>query len=311
MQPVRDLITRSLADPETGWSLGTFGAAGEFHRRPDEPAEPLGGGRLGLVTRRGGIALNIRPDLVPLAYETALPGGWSHAVALCLPADALRGPARTACTELGPDRAALRPEARARILFDLGLGLRAVDVCLRSDAPDVLARMRRASGPVALDEGVLAALRAGRLGLVFTGPLGRVEVEELGEAPGDAPGPRAYAPASVLRLGRSHAATAPIPPGLVPVAQIHPAHPLRDALGRARSFAAGPHARFQALLARWGDPDLLAWKRHRLGLGPRPGRAPDRRSRGAERVAAIQAACGAYPEAARQGEPPAASVTDS
>lgn len=307
MQPLRDLVSSALADPETGWSLGTFGAAAEFRRRPDEPAEPLRDGRLGLATRRGGIALGLRPDLVPVAYETALPGGWSHAVALCLPADSLRGPARRTCTELGPDRAALRPEASGRILFDLGLGLAQVDVCLRSDAPEVLARIRRAAGPVALDEGILADLRAGRLGLVFAGPLGRIEVEALG-AP---PGPRAYAPEAVLRLGRSHAATAPIPPGLVPVAHIHPAHPLRDALGRPRPFEARHHAGFQALLERWGDPDLLAWKRHRLGLGPRPGRPPDRRSRGAERVAAIQAACGAYPEAAQQGEAPAASVTDS
>lgn len=298
MQTVRDLITRALADPEAGWSLGTFGAAGEFRRRPGEPALPLAGGRLGLSTARGGIALHLHPDLVPVAYETPLPGGWSHAVALCLPAEAVRGPARTGLTELGPDRAALRPEAAGRILFDLGLGLPQVAACLRSDVPEVLTRLRRMRGPAALDEARLAEMRAGRLGLVFAGPLGRVEVEAFGEAPG----PRAYAVAGVLRLGRSHAATAPIPRGLVPCAHLHPAHPLRDADGQPRPFDGARHAAFQALLERWGDPGLLAWKRHRLGLGPRPLRAPDRWTRAAERVGQAQAACGAYPDAPTQGE---------
>ena len=307
MQPVRDLIAGALADPETGWSLGTFGAGGAFRRRPDEPVRALPDDRLGLTTPRGGIALDLRPDLVPVAYETALPGGWSHAVALCLPADAVRGPARRGLTALGPDRAALRPEASGRILFDLGLGLPPLDLCIRSDAPEVLARLERTRGPVGLDAWMFAGLRAGRLGLVVTGPLGRIEIEAVGEPPG----PRAHAEPAVLRLGRGHAATAPIPRGLVPLAHIHPAHPLRDGLGQPRPFDARCHEAFQALLARWGDPGLLAWKRHRLGLGPRPTRPPDRWTRAAERVAVHQTGCGADPGSAAQGEPRATAVTDS
>ena len=292
---VTDLLREALADPGTAWSLGSFGAIAEFMRDPDEGISALTDDRLGMATERGAIALSACPDLRPVAYETAVASGWNQAVALCLPAEAVRGPARPGLTELAPDRAALRPEAAGRILFDLGLGLPQVAACLRSDVPEVLARLRRMQGPAALDDARLAELRAGRLGLVFTGPLGRVEVETFGEAPG----PRAYAAAGVLRLGRSHAATAPIPRGLVPCAHLHPAHPLRDADGRPRPFDGARHAAFQALLERWGDPGLLAWKRHRLGLGPPPRRVPDRWTRAAERVGAAQAACGAHP-----GEPP-------
>ncbi len=313
MDDVHELLAAALSDPETGWSLGTFGAAGEFRRRPDEPVRTSGAGGLGLRTRRGGIRIAARPDLVPVAYETPVPGGWSHAVALCLPAASARGAARGVATELGPDRDALDPAHAGRILFDLGFGLPHLDICARSDDPAALARLRAGLGTGAREFGppVLADLEAGRLGLVLTGALGRVEVD----AAGPPPGPRAYAVAQVLRLRRSHAATAPIPPGLVPCAHLHPAHPERDATGAPLPFCRRRHAAFQALLARWGDPDLLAAKRHRLGLGPRPGRAPDRWTRAAERVADAQAArlnhCSVASGGVPEGEVPARPVIDS
>lgn len=297
---VTELILGQLAEPETGWSLGTFGAAAEFRRGPDEPAWPLADGRLGLRTARGGIALVPRADLVPVAYETALPGGWSHAVALCLPDSALPRPGRGAVAALGPDRAALDPQARAAPLFDLGLGLGPVAVLARADDADGLAHLRALVGaPLPDPEGFVAA---GRATLVFAGPLGRVEVLRGGTS-----GPRAHMVARVLRLGRTHVATAPIPPGLVPCLQIQPPHPLRDRRGAPCPPRAGPHAAFQALLERWGDPALVALKRHRLGLGPDPGLAPDRRTRGVARVAAAQIAAGMYPGA----RGPGGEVTDS
>lgn len=293
--PVRDLIRDLLAEPEAGWSLGTFGAAAAFRRGPDEPARPLADGRLGLLTARGGIALGTRPDLVAVAYETAVPGGWSHAVALCLPESALPRPRRGAVTALGPDHGALDPGARADMLFDLGLGLGPVAILARAGDAEGLARLQaRAGAPLPDPEGFVAA--ADRPDFVFAGPLGRVEVLRRGAVPDGAPGPRAHMVPRVLRLGRRHVATAPIPPGLVPCAHVEPPHPLRDGSGLPRPFRPGTHAAFQALLARWGDPALVALKRHRLGLGPDPGLAPDRRTRAVARVVAAQIAAGAYPD---------------
>lgn len=307
--PIRDLIRGLLAEPVAGWSLGTFGAAAAFRRGPDEPARPLADGRLGLRTDRGGIALDIRPDLVAVAYETAVPGGWSHAVALCLPKAALPRPRRGAVAALGPDRGALDPDARDDALFDLGLGLGPVAILARAGTGRELAGLQALAGaPLPDPEGFVAGLgRSGAPALVFAAPLGRVEVLRSGPIQGAAQGPRAHLVPRVLRLGRTHVATAPIPPGLVPCAHIEPPHPLRDGSGAPCPFRAGPHAAFQAILARWGDPALVALKRHRLGLGPDPGLAPDRRTRAVARVAAAQIAAGAYPEP----RGPRDEVTDS
>ncbi|AWN38880.1 hypothetical protein DK427_06120 [Methylobacterium radiodurans] len=292
---LRDLILAQLAEPGTAWSLGTFGAAAEFRRGPDEPARPLADGRLGLCTARGGIALVPHPDLVPVAYETALPGGWSHAVALCLPETALPHPRRGAVTALGLDREALDPDARDEPLFDLGLGLGPVALLARAGDAEGRARLAALGGAPLPDPDafVAASGRAGHPALVFAGPLGRVEVLR---SDGPPPGPRAHAVAQVLRLGRTHVATAPIPPGLVPCAHIQPPHPLRDGAGAPCPFRRAHHDAFQTLLERWGDPALVALKRHRLGLGPDPGLAPDRRTRAVARVAAAQIEAGAYPE---------------
>ena len=36
MEDIFSILTRHLQDPETGWSIGTFGALAEFHWEPDE-----------------------------------------------------------------------------------------------------------------------------------------------------------------------------------------------------------------------------------------------------------------------------------
>jgi hypothetical protein len=58
------LLRRGMADPETQWSLGTFGAIAEFSRDVEEPAlVSMAADTLSAVTDRGGIALRlaIRP----------------------------------------------------------------------------------------------------------------------------------------------------------------------------------------------------------------------------------------------------------
>ena len=52
-----------MADPETGWSLGTFGAIAEFTRDPDEPvALSRSDTCLAAVTARGGIRIEAQED---------------------------------------------------------------------------------------------------------------------------------------------------------------------------------------------------------------------------------------------------------
>ncbi|MDP4003141.1 hypothetical protein [Methylobacterium sp. NEAU K] len=290
---VEALLRDHLTDPACTWSLGSYGAVAGFARDPDEPARFLDDRRIGLATARGAIALDSKPDLVPFAYETGFSGGWSQAVALCLPAAACAMGRRTVLTELGPDAAAARPRDRTAILFDLGLGLGAVDACVRVADPILIDRFRAEIGrPVfAPGQPVAAALFERNLHRVFVARLGRIEVyTRIPPAGGaTAPGPHTHILPKLLRLGRTHAATAPIPTELVPCAILHPAHPCRAGTGPPASFDRARHAAFGRLLDNWGDPALVALRRAVLaGREPDPDLADGRFARSAIRAARAQ-----------------------
>ncbi|MCJ2094755.1 hypothetical protein MKK67_19965 [Methylobacterium sp. J-072] len=290
---VESLLRDHLADPASAWSLGAYGAVAAFSRDPAEPVTFRDDERIGLATARGAIMFAATPDLVPFAYETGFTGGWSQAVALCLPEAACAMGRRAVLTELGPDAAAARAQDRGAILFDLGLGLRAVDACVRVADPGLIDDLRAAAGRPIFAPGnpvgpILVAAGPHR---VFLARFGRIEVYTPipPEGGASAPGPHTHILPKLLRLGRTHAATAPIPPGLVPCAALHPAHPTKDAAGRRAGFDAARHAAFGRLLDAWGDPALTALRRMVLAGGePDPGLANGRFARSAIRAARAQ-----------------------
>jgi hypothetical protein len=287
------LLLEQLADPACAWSLGSYGAVAVFCRDPGESVRTLADDRIGLVTGRGGVALTASPDLRPFAYETGFSGGWSQAVALCLPRDACAMGRRTVLTELGPDAAAARPQDRAGILFDLGLGLEAVDACVRVAEPAAIDRLRAGIGRPLLAAGdtLRAALAALSPHRVFVARFGRIEVyTPIPPAGGTTPpGPHSHVLPRLLRLRRTHAATAPIPPGWVPCASLHPGHPCRDMMGRPVPLDAERHAAFGRLLEDWGDPALAALRRAVLaGHEPDPQSVTGRAARSALRAARPQ-----------------------
>ncbi|MGY2050904.1 DUF6925 family protein [Methylobacterium sp. JK268] len=273
---LRDLVASALAEPATVWTLGPYGAA----IRIAAPGIPLAG-RLGRAVAGGALAFGPLGRLTAVAYETALAGeAWSHAVALCLPARDLPAGAPDRVTALGPDRLAVRPQDRGAPLFDLGVGLPGLRLCLRAPDPEAAAPLRARCGSSVLEEeDGLAALLALPCDRVALAGAHRAEA-----APGTGQDARLQVLPKLLRLRRRHAATAPIPPGLVPIAMIQPPHPL-DAAG---AFDRARHEAFQALLARWGDPDLLALKRRAWAGEPVPPPA-SRAGRAALRVARAQA----------------------
>ncbi|WP_311276361.1 DUF6925 family protein [Methylobacterium sp. WCS2018Hpa-22] len=280
-------MRKALDDSSTSWSLGSFGAVASFLRDATEEARPLTDARVGLTTARGAIALDPDADCRPVAYETGFAFGWSHAVALCLPDHACAMNRRSVITELGPDHHAANPEDRDGILFDLGLSLLAVDACIRTNDPSTIALLRSSVGKglFGADDTVAAQLVAAGPHRVFVTRIGRIEVFspiriEAGLAP---IGPRTHLVPNILRLGRTHPATAPIPPGWVPCGAIHPPHPCRDSAGGRIPFRRERHEAFQALLARWGEPDLLAAKKAEAVVG--------RHARSARRAGEAQEAC--------------------
>ena len=280
----------ALADPETAWTMGGFGALASVGCRGGDAVAVPAAGRRGWITRYGGIALD-PAEALPVAYETAFAGGWSHAVALCLPqARCPRtggGPIRAA----GRDDGALDPRNLGDKWFDLGLDLPQGRLCLRSADPDVLARLDALAGrTVAEDPAAVQGLMAVADAVVTT-PLGRIEVFAGSVAQPGAP--RAFLDPKILALGRTHAATAPIPAGLVPVAQFTPPHPCRDGQGRPRPFDHRTHAAFQAMLTRWGDPERVRLKARLVAGGPFAPMTANRATRAVSRLVQVQAAAAA------------------
>ncbi|SMH46757.1 DUF6925 family protein [Azospirillum agricola] len=276
------LLRHAVGDPDTAWSLGSFGAVAEFMRDPGETVrlgERDAGGAMVLEARtaRGGLRIRLDPALRPFAFETAAGTGWSQSVALCLPAGACAMAGRRVVTELGPDSDAIDPKDREAILFDLGLDLPQTDACVRSADPRVIERIRAGAGLPMFDpdsplRDAWPALSPER---IFVCRFGRIEVSQPIPPPdGRSPeGPHTHVLPRLLAARRTHAATAPIPEGWTPCLHLFPPHPLKDPTGRPIPFDAARHAAFQTLLEHWGDPSLTAFKRDirgRLDRGEPP-----------------------------------------
>jgi hypothetical protein len=267
MADVFELIVEQLADTGAQWSLGTFGAIAEFMRDADEPAEiSQSETSMAVVTPRGGIRIDARPDLRPIAFETITTSAWSQRVAFCLPEAASAMRRRPVLTELGPDEQALRTQDRDAVLFDLGLGVHQVDCCVRTADADVISGLRAQAGRSLFEPGnpAMGLILRHSPHRVFVTRAGRAEVYQGIPVPGGkAPeGPHTHVLPKLLAHKRTHAATEPIPRGFVSCAHLYPAHPLRDGYGRALAFDAKRYAAFQRLLSRYGDIEHVRLKRN-------------------------------------------------
>lgn len=276
---VRSLLRDHLLDTGSQWNLGTFGAIAEFMRDPGEPFEIVDEpDRLAVTTARGGIGFGVLDGIRLHASESAVGSGWNHRVALCLPEGACAMSRRTVLTELGPDAGALRPQDAAGILFDMGLGTLQADICIRTADPVLIAALRTQAGRSLFEPGnrAMGAIVAAGPHRVFIARFGRCEVyQPIPPADGRSPeGPHTHVLPQLLRSGRTHAATEPVPEGFVPCAHLVPAHPLKDGLGRPHAFDREAFHAFEALVGRFGDPALIALKRS-AGEAIAAGRAPD------------------------------------
>ena len=83
-----DLLQREISNPDTQWSLGTFGAIAEFSRDHDEPVRLIQSAEaVSAVTPRGGITIKPDATIRPFASEGITKTGWNQRIALCLPRD--------------------------------------------------------------------------------------------------------------------------------------------------------------------------------------------------------------------------------
>jgi hypothetical protein len=294
------VLRRYLADPTASWGLGTYGAVAEFHRTGDEPVSIDTGATLQVVTARGALRIGSTEATRACAYEQ--PGhaseSWSHVLTLCLPAASSTMQRRTVLTECGPDHEALRPQDRAAVLFDLGLGTAQVDVCVRTADPETLAHLRAGLGRslFAPDNPLMQVMPRLSPHRVFVCRFARLEVYQRIPGHGETPpeGPHTHVLPHLLRHQRSHPATAPIPDGWVPCLSLYPANPMHDALGSPRPFDRAAYEAFQPLLRSFGDLALVSLK-EAVTEAVRADQAPDgfalpasRTARAAVRVALRQ-----------------------
>lgn len=260
---VAAFLDAQMADAGTQWSVGTFGAIAEFARDAGEPAAlTRDTTSLAAVTERGAIRIALQPELRPFAFETTTKDNWNHRVALCLPQDRCVMNGRTVLTDLGHDNEALRAGDRDAVLFDLGLGALQVDCCIRVADPDVVAELRAHCGHPVFEGSAMGIILAVSPHRVFLSRLGRIEVfQPIPPPDGKSPdGPHTHVLPALLRHRRTHAATEPIPDGLVPCAYVYPPHPCKDGMGHRRPFDHARHEAFQDILRRYGDPQFLALK---------------------------------------------------
>jgi len=216
-----DFVEDSLRASRGAWVLGVHGAVGEFVRDPDEPLSvdraeraieattPRAALRLGLDAMTRALAVGDPPDLdrparVVLARAD---GGGGHA-------------APAALTALGPDRRAIRPEAREAQLFDIGLGRAAARFCIRTADPELAGRLTAAEGlpwPDYMVDLSPAVVAAGPTRVIETA-LGRVEIDAPIPPPGGASpeGPHTHLLPDLLASGRDAPPEFELPPGWVP-----------------------------------------------------------------------------------------------
>ena len=258
-------LADQLADHDTTWSLGTFGAIAEFTRDPDEPvALRRGDAVLAAVTARGAIRIEPRAAVRLFASESTTRESWNQRVAVCLPEGRCAMNRRTVLIPLGPDLDALRQQDRDSPLFDLGLGALQVDLCVRVADSSVAAQLMSYAGRPLFEPGnpAMSVILAANPNRVFVSQVGRIEVfQPIPPADGKSPdGPHTHVLPKLLHHRRTHPATEPVPDGFIPCAHLYPAHPTTDALGQRRRFDRTRYDAFQKMLRDFGDPEFYAVK---------------------------------------------------
>lgn len=273
------LIAEHLQNPDTQWSVGTFGAIAEFSRDHSEDISiDLDTQYMSAVTGRGGIRLSPVGAVRPFASESIGRVGWNQRVALCLPVRDSAMRRRKVLTEIGPDEAPLREADRGAVLFDLGLDAVQVDVCVRVADETVAGELRRCAGLPVFDAAspAMPIILAANPHRVFISRIGRAEVYQAIPRPGgkSPDGPHTHVLPKLLQHRRTHAATEPVPDGFVPCAHLYPANAGKDGFGRVKPFDHVAHRTFQRLLEKFGAREAVDLKA-RIRTLASDGQGPD------------------------------------
>lgn len=198
-----DLIRQHLAEAANGWSVGTWGAIGEFQYDADEPGLTVDLAALSVASPRGALHVGDLSGATPFALIDD--NGRIREIAFC---SAASGRGHKTITQLD-DRT-----------FDLGIGAPHIDMQVRLAEGDeeTRAALREGLGRHILAPGnpagpVIARSSPTR---IFVSALARLEVHQPIPPPGgkSPEGPHSHLLPHYLSEGRAHAPGSPLPAGL-------------------------------------------------------------------------------------------------
>ena len=198
-----EVARRHLGDADNGWSIGTWGAIGEFQYDAEEPGLVLDLATLSVTSPRGALHIGDLGDAKLFALIDD--AGRIREIAFCSPRPAGR---RTTIHQLD------------ETTFDLGIGAPHVDmmVRLRRDDAATRAALREGVGQQLLAPGNPAGPAIGRSSptRIFASALARLEVNQpIPPSGGRSPeGPHSHLLPQYLAERRVHAPGSPLPAGL-------------------------------------------------------------------------------------------------
>jgi len=275
-------LCQFLDDPQTGWSLGTFGAIAEFNRQAEDHITITRRDRsIDAVTRQGAMRINQHDSARLLPYETlsTLANAWAQGIMVCLPQSAAKMAANHVITDLGEDHETLINGDVGRF-FDLGLAIPHIDFCIRTDDVTLTRRLEKHVGTALFDIGspLMSALQEVSPVRVVRSQLGRAEVYQ--DIPPATPGsitpsgPHTHLMLDLLAHNRSHAANIPVPDGWLPCLSTYPPNPVRSGDGTPKPFDHQAYAQFQNLIENYADEDIATLKRN-VSRAIKCGQKPD------------------------------------
>ena len=258
-----------LVDPAHAYSLGVQGALAEFMRQPDEACEyQVTGTQNRLVSERGALSINSQSPLKLYAGEfySNGSGGWRQALGLYQSAGVSIRAGRKVITDLGQDHEALTADGYGAQLFDLGLGIAHVDVCISSCDSAFIKLMQAHTGKALFTPGspLLGEILKVSPRRIFLCAAARLEVNTPIPLEHSPLGPHTHLLADRLGLPESNACCTS--PDQLCMLHIHPAHPCRDLFGVENPFDERKHRSFQTLLDQYGPPEYVEFKRHVLEI---------------------------------------------
>ena len=199
----RDLVRRHLIDAANGWSVGTWGAIGEFQYDEDEPDLVVDADGLAVSSRRGALRIGDLSGVTPFALIDD--NGRTREIAFC-------------SARLANGRTVIH--ALDEVTFDLGIGVPHIDMLVRLARDDQETRRALNTGLgrplLMMDNPAGPAIGKASPTRIFRSAFATLEVHQPIPPPdGRSPvGPHSHLLPNHLKEGRVHAPGSPLPAGL-------------------------------------------------------------------------------------------------